>query len=241
MAEYLLVHGAWHGAWCWDKVISGLQQGGDRARAIDLPGHGDDATPLPDVTLDAYAARIVAALQESEAPVILVGHSMGGMAISAAAEAAPERLQALVYVAAFMPRDGESLLDLERRNPNVSVPTHLVVAPDGVSGTLPADKHRMLFYHDCSDADGAAASARLKPQALAPLGTPVRLTPERFGRVPRVYVECTEDGAISIDLQRDMIAASPPAAVYTLKASHSPFLSMPEELAAVLAEVRSVR
>jgi pimeloyl-ACP methyl ester carboxylesterase len=234
MATFVLVHGAWHGAWCWAKVAEALAGRGHRAVAFDLPGHGDDRTPLSQVTLHAYADRTVEALKEAGGRSVLLGHSMGGMVISQAAEAAPELVGLLVYLCAFLPRDGESLLDLESRNPAPAVPPALVISEDRISSTIPAEKLTPLFYHDCSYGDVAFATERLTPQALAPLAAPVTLTRERFGSVPRAYIECTEDGAISLDLQRDMQEKSPCALTASMAASHSPFLSQPEKLAGIL-------
>jgi pimeloyl-ACP methyl ester carboxylesterase len=237
MSQFLLIHGAWHGAWCWHKVIPELEKRGHRAKAIDLPGQGQDQTPLGKVTLDSMVDGIVAALTELPAPVVLIGHSLAGMAISAAAEKAPDRIKTLVYLTAFLPRDGESLLAMEQRNPKVAVPKSMIVDADHTSATIMPDRVRDLFYHDCTDADVSYANTRLRPQALAALSTPVHLTEERFGRVPRVYVECTDDHALSIEMQRDMIAKSLPVDVRTLNSSHSPFLSMPDKLAEALRDL----
>ncbi len=237
MSQFLLIHGAFHGAWCWHKAIPELEQRGHHAQAIDLPGQGQDQTPLAKVTLDTMVDRIVASLADLPEPVVLVGHSLGGMAISAAAEKAPERIKTLVFLAAFLPRDGEALLAIEHRNPKAVVPKSMIIDADHLSGTIMVDRVRDLFYHDCSDADISYASARLRPQALAPLATPVHLTPERFGGLPRVYVECTDDHALGIEMQRDMVAKSPPVDVRSLLSSHSPFLSMPDKLAAALSNL----
>src|SRR6202012_2981439 len=113
------------------------------------------------------------------------------------------------------------LLDIENRHPKPVVPVSMTFDSERIRGTIMADKVRDLFYHDCSDADVAGAKARLRPQALAALMTKVHTTPERFGRIPRVYIECTEDRALSIAMQRDMIAKSPPVDVRSLPASHS--------------------
>jgi pimeloyl-ACP methyl ester carboxylesterase len=239
MSQFLLIHGAWHGAWCWRNTVRELEKRGRKALAIDLPGQGDDQTPLAAVTLDVMADRIVAALRELSTPVVLVGHSLGGMVISAAAEKAPEQIDRLLYLCAFLPRNGESVLSLEQRNPKVAVLKNLIVADDHVSGTIMPDRVRDLFYHDCRDLDVTHAAARLRPQALGPLSTAVHLTAERFGRIPRGYIECTDDRALSIELQRDMISKSQPVEVCTLSAGHSPFLSIPDGLAAALIELSS--
>jgi pimeloyl-ACP methyl ester carboxylesterase len=237
MSQFILVHGAFHGAWCWRKTVDELEKRGHRAKAIDLPGQGEDQTPLKDVTLDTMVDRIIEEMSDLPGKIVLVGHSLGGIPISVTAEKVPDRVKALVYLSAFLPQDGEALLDIESRNPKPVVPVSMTVDPDRISGTIMPDKVREIFYHDCTDADIADASARLRPQALAALMTKVHVTPERFGRIPRIYVECTDDRALSIGMQRDMIAKSPPVDVRSLPASHSPFLSMPDKLAEALSDL----
>jgi hypothetical protein len=143
----------------------------------------------------------------------------------------------LIYVCAFLPRAGESLLAIEGRNPKEVVPTNTIVDHDRVSGTLAPDRIHDILYHDCSAADVSESTARQRPQALAPFATPIHLTSARFGRVPRAYVECTEDRALALEMQRDMISKSAPVTVRTLPSSHSPFLSMPDRLAQALIEL----
>jgi pimeloyl-ACP methyl ester carboxylesterase len=237
MTTFVLVHGAWHGAWCWNKLVPELEALGHRAVSFDLPGHGNDSTPRQTVTLDSYADRIVEVLDSLDEQVVLLGHSMGGMAITAAAELRPEKLKALGYLTAFLPRNGESLFAIEERNPRPSVPVNLVAAPDGKTAMVNPERVTDLFYHDCNAVDIAFATAHLTPQPLELLTMPVKITEVRFGSIPRIYIECTDDRAISIELQRDMIAASPCAEVISLPASHSPFFSLPQELAQALARL----
>jgi pimeloyl-ACP methyl ester carboxylesterase len=117
MSQFLLVHGAFHGAWCWRKTVAELERRGHRAKAIDLPGQGEDRTPLKEVTLDTMVDRIIAEMADLPGKVVLVGHSLGGIPISVTGEKSPDRIKALVYLSAFLPRDGEALLDIENRNP----------------------------------------------------------------------------------------------------------------------------
>ena len=237
MSTFVLVHGAWHGAWCWDKIAPLLERAGHRVAAIDLPGHGRDKTPVKDVTLAAYAARVVEALQAQPEPVVLVGHSMGGIAISEAAECVPDRVSTLVYLTAFLLRDGESLLEVAQGDADALVLRNLVQAPDGSYATVREEALREVFYGGCPDDDVERARRLLVPQATAPFATPLHLTVENFGRVPRVYIECLRDRAISPAIQKQMYTRTPCRSVISMDTDHSPFFSAPQELAGHLARL----
>ncbi|MBI2993038.1 MAG: alpha/beta fold hydrolase [Gammaproteobacteria bacterium] len=237
MSTFVLIHGAWHGAWCWNKVIPELEALGHKAVAPDLPGLGNDPRPPRGITLDDYIACIVQSLDAQEGKVFLVGHSMGGMAITGAAELRSSKLHWLIYLAAFLPRDGECLLAIEERNPDPRVPPIVIPSEDREVLMLSEEKITEVFYLDCSDADIAFAKARLRPQPAKPLSGAVHITERNFGRVPRAYIECTEDGAIVVDFQRAMVRASPCRRVISLDAGHSPFFSIPRPLAGVLSDL----
>jgi len=241
MADFLLIHGAWHGAWCWSKLIPALEALGHRAVAIDLPAQGDDPTPSAETTLALWAGRVVAALEGFAAPPILVGHSMGGLSMTAAAEAAPARIAALVYLAAFLPQDGDSLFSMAAAHDPARAVLRNQVAPDGITSMPEEATIVPAFYADCDAADIAYARARFRPLPLRPAIDKIHVTPERFGSVPRAYIECTDDRAIPIENQRQMVAASPCYAVRSLAAGHSPFYSMPDRLASVLAEIAGLK
>ena len=112
MARFVIVHGAFTGAWIWGPLAERLRSAGHVVEVFDLPGLGDDATPPQDVTLDSCAARLGEVLTASAEPAILVGNSMGGVIATQAAARNPGSVAALVYATAFVPRDGQSLLDL---------------------------------------------------------------------------------------------------------------------------------
>src|ERR1700744_4678138 len=111
MALMVLVHGPFSGAWCWEPVLPGLRAAGHEVETFDLPGQNEDTTPVAEVSLDRYAERACEVLAQGP-PAVLVGHSMGGMVVTQAAARTPERVTALIYLTAFLPNDGESLLDL---------------------------------------------------------------------------------------------------------------------------------
>ena len=231
---YVLVHGAWHGAWCWEKLKTELESRGHKVVTLDMPGHGDDKTDLKTVTMDSYINAVGDLVNKEANPVILVGHSMGGLVTASVAEKYPSKIKSLVFLAAFLPKNGESLLSIEGRNPNPTIPMNLIPSADTVYFDLVEANIQSLFYGDCTAADVTWAKSKLTSQAIAPLATPVSLTDANYGSVTRYYIECKNDGAVSIDLQKDMYTASPCKAVFTMNTSHSPFISAPADLADIL-------
>lgn len=237
MTAFVLIHGAWHGAWCWRKLVPLLEDAGHMVVAPDLPGHGDDNTPPEKVDLEAYVNTVTGILDRPGQPVVLAGHSMAGFVITEAAERRPDSIQALVYLAAFLPGKGKSLTTMEQRNPHPAVPPNLVVAEDGLTATIREEKVKDLFYHDCSEEDILFARSNLCPQATGLLDTPVNTSDENFGRVPRYYIECSEDRALCHEYQKIMVESKPGTKTFVLEASHSPFFSMPRELADILIQI----
>lgn len=233
MARFLLIHGSGHGAWCWRDVLPLLNTAGHQARAIDLPSHGADTTPPEQVTLDGYARAIVEALDE---PAILVGHSMAGYPITAAAELAPDRVQKLVYLCAYVPIPGQSLADRRRAAPRQPLLAAIRVAPDRVTWSADPDQIEAVFYHDCPPGTVAYAGARLTPQAILPQETVLELTP-RSTTLPRAYIRCTDDRTIPPEWQEHMTDGWPPGTVTTLPTGHSPFFAAPAMLAQRLIEI----
>lgn len=207
--------------------------------APDLPGHGNDHTPLSEITIARYVGHVRAVLGSLDEPAILVGHSMGGAVISEVAEADPEQTSLLVYLAAFLLRDGQSVLDIAGADRESVLLPGLDWAADGLSAVVPPALARKAFYSRCSDPDAAAATARLCVQASAPVTTPIHVTDARFGRVPRVYIECLRDRAVSPASQRSMYAASGCPRILSLATDHSPFYSTPQALADILLALAS--
>jgi pimeloyl-ACP methyl ester carboxylesterase len=234
MATYILVHGAWHGGWCWHRIVARLQRASQRVIAPDLLSLGRDRTPPGAVTLESWTEQIAALTQSASEPIVLVGHSRGGIVLSEVAERVPERIRALVYVTAFLLENGRSLQEAAAMDPQSLVPPAMVIADDQQSASIREAAVRELFYGQCSDEDVVLAQSLLTPEPLAPLATPVRTTDTRFGGVPRIYVECTADKAITHPAQRRMQAALPCRERITLDADHSPFFCRADELANLL-------
>jgi len=230
MSTYVLIHGAWHGSWCWDKVVPLLRKEGHKVEAPDLPGHGKDKTPIPEISLQAYTDRVCRILDAQSEPVILVGHSMGGVVITQTAEYRPEKIKTLAFLTAFLLRNGEFLLQLAGADTEALVLSNLIMAEDRSYATVRDEGIKEAFYGDCSDEDVARAKSLLVPQAAAPFATPVNTSEEKFGRVRRVYISCLRDKAITPALQEKMYKALPCEKVISMDTSHSPFFSAPEEL-----------
>jgi len=239
MSTYLLIHGSWHGGWCWYKVLPRLEQAGHSVVAPDLPSLGTDRTPIVQISLDTRTDSVCQLLDAQAEPIILVGHSRGGILISQAAEKRPEKVKTLVYLAAFLLRNGESLLQVVQEDGTSMVLPNLVMAEDQRSATVREAAIKETFYGGCSAEDIALARLLLVPEALAPLATPIRITEGNFGRVPRVYIECLRDKALPPALQKKMYTALPCQQVIAMETDHSPFFSAPEELGTHLLSLGS--
>jgi len=232
----ILIHGAWHGAWCWQRLVPLLTAEGARVIAPDLPSMGADTTPPTSVTLESWA-RFVADIVEKEPGCVLVGHSRAGAIISRAAELVPAGIRSLVYLSAYLLQAGDSVAAAARRDTDSLLAPNMIPASSGVTCTLRAQIVTEAFYGTCSEADAAFAQSLLSPEPLKPLATPLRVTAEKFDTVPRAYVETARDRAVSLAAQRDMQSALPCAPVFTLDTDHSPFLSQPEALARILISI----
>jgi pimeloyl-ACP methyl ester carboxylesterase len=236
MARFVLVHGAFSGAWIWGPLIDCLKAAGHSVEAFDLPGLGDDLTPVSEVNLDACAARLCEVLAANSEPAFVVGHSMGGVIATQAAARCPERVAALVYVAAFLPKNGQSLLDLTKlpEGAGDQVQANIAIEGEPPVGIMPAAASRQALYGCCADDIAAWAIARQRPQPVAPFASAVSIPRGALDGINRFYVLCTRDRAIPPPLQRRMIAENVCAEVIELDTDHTPHLSMTSELAKAL-------
>jgi pimeloyl-ACP methyl ester carboxylesterase len=226
MARIVLVHGAFGGAWVWDTVAERLEAAGHTVEAFDLPGE----------TLEEYAEGTCEVLRSREEPAVLVAHSMGGIVATQAAASCPERVAKLIYVSAFLPRDGQSLDDLTKlpEGEGDEVQANIVVEGEPPVATLPADRAHEVLHHGVSEEESAPWIERLAPQPVAPFVTPVDLGDTDLDSMPRDYISCTLDRAIPPALQRRMSSETPCGEVVEIAADHMPQLSALDELVAAL-------
>ena len=220
----VLVHGAWHGAWCWDRVVPLLEERSLDVVRVDLPSVGAHPESGADLAGDASAVR--AAVDGVEGNVLVCGHSYGGMAITEGAAGHP-RVTRLVYLCAFMPDAGDSLVAITG-----GPAPWIQLLDDGM--TLPdMTQADMLFFGDC-DAGNAGVGGLARP----PDGRGAVRRSDRDaglgGRSRHLHRLRTGHGAPA-RLQRDLFAPRA-GEVVELQSSHSPFLSQPEAVAGLLAE-----
>ena len=218
----MLVHGAWHGSWCWEPVREILHAGGIATAAVDNP-----SVTAPGSDLAADGDNLRAALDAIDGPVVLVGHSYGGAVISDAG--AHPNVERLVYLTAFALEAGESVAQNDLSGGEDTKLAEVMVF-DGDTVTVAPDRAVEFFYHDCATAVAGAAVAQLKPMSLAAMTGPARAAAWR--EKPASYIVCTDDRAIPVALQRACAARVDD--VVEMPTSHSPFLSRPGDLAQIL-------
>ncbi len=239
-ATFVLIHGAWQGAWAWQRVTPLLEARGHKAVAVDLPGNGHDDTPAGDVTTMLYAAHVAEIIDDIEGPIIVVGHSMGGTVAAQVSELRPERVTAAVYLCAFLLPNGESILDFYERAWDDSMTgahARVTYSDDGLLSTIDPDSAMAVFYGQADPHDAAQAAKQLTPQPEGGRRSKLQLSDANFGCVPRAYIETTGDASVFIELQRRMHKETPCTHVFTMDSDHAPQLSAPEALTEILDSV----
>ncbi len=227
----VLVHGAFEDAQVWGHVTAKLQADGYKVVAVDLPGR-PGAPAAPDkVSLDLYRDTVVTALGKFDRPVVVVGHSFGGIVISDAAEKASEKVKTLVFVAAYLPHDGDSLVSMANKDADAKIGPHLQINKEKGIASIEYSARADLFANGGPDGLRKAIPDLILDEPLAPLATPVHVTAAHFGRVDKVYVHTALDQVISPSFQAQMVASTPVRSQYTLQTGHTPFLTDPDGLA----------
>ncbi|MDX2161214.1 MAG: alpha/beta hydrolase [bacterium] len=232
---FVLVHGAFQDAAGWNPVIAELEARGHTALTVQLPGR-DAEGDLSGITLQAYRDAVIEVVEAQQSPVVLVAHSFGGMVITATAEAIPDQIAALVYVAAYLPATGDSLASLaaQDRFSLLGQEGNFLLAEDFSYAYVNPEIFASAFCPDC-DAEQAAGVIGLR-EPLGPLNEPASVTADNFGAVRKAYILTAQDVVVSPQLQAQMLAATPVESVYALNTGHAPYVTQPEALAALLIQ-----
>lgn len=234
----VLIHGAWHGPWCWSRLIPLLEEAGREVHAPCLPGHDPALPAATRISLRHYQQAVGDCLGALDRPAVLIGHSMAGMLIATLAETMPARVSRLVFLNAFLPRDGDSifsLMALLAESRTSSIAPHMQLSEDRLNYSLAPEVLTGFFYNRTPAAWQDEARKRYCPQPSLPLAARVRLG-EAYASVAKTCVFSHNDLVIPLPLQRHMRRRQSCGEWLQLDCDHSPFFSAPEELAAILAE-----
>jgi len=237
MKTFILIHGSWHSSWNWHKVVPILEKQGHKVFAIDLPGMGRDKTPIQTVTMKKTVQKLCELIDSIEGKVILVGHSKNGIMISQVAEFRPEKIEKLIYLAAYLIPNGKTQAEYSAQDVDGLLKPYVTRYPETNSHTLQTTIYKEGLYHDCEDNITELAKLLLSHEPVESGITPLRLTDKKFGSVRRFYIECTEDRAVTPFIQQKMYTETPCEKVYQMPTSHSPFFSRPQELCDIFLEI----
>ena len=240
MKTFILIHGSWHSAWNWHKVKPLLEKKGHKVYAIDLPGMGRDKTPIQNVKMKTTVEKICQLIDEIEGKVILVGHSKNGIMISQAAEYRPDKIEKLIYLAAYLIPNGKTQKEYSMQDTEGVLKPYVTIHEELNAHTLQTAIYKEGLYADCDDNITELAKLLLSHEPIESGIIPLQLTKESFGRIPRYYIECTEDKAVTPFIQRKMYAETPCEKVYSMPTSHSPFFSKSQELADIFCEIAGI-
>ena len=232
----LLVHGAWSGEWVWQDLTGILDARHTKWASLDLPGCGKNPNRGWRVSLTDYANAINQVAANIPGPVVLVGHSAGGIAISQAASLASAPYAGLIYLAAYLPKNGERLMRLGPKDKKSAIGATL--KPNLFAGILEAatDHYQETLYHDCPNSDFKSLLRKHTPEPMRPGLTPVKLT-DQFDRTPKFYIECSYDRAITPEFQKFLRERYKLEAAATLATGHMPMIAAPKETADALEKI----
>jgi pimeloyl-ACP methyl ester carboxylesterase len=244
MANYVLVHGGWHGAWCWYKVVPLLQAAGHHVYTPTLTGLGEQAALLtPDIGLDTHVQDVVNLIETNDLQqVILVGHSYSGMVITGVADCVPGRIAHLIYLDAAIPHEGQSLADLGplmgtmlRREANKN--------GDGWRVNPPRERSfgRRGLFDVTEEPDLSLVRSKVTPQSLKTFIQPVHIThQDAVAAIPHTFIECTGRGVIVSLMRRTLLRGTLPPNEHwnwrTLASGHEAMILAPQALADLLLE-----
>ena len=234
---FVLVHGAFQGAYAWQYIKPMLEARGQKVVLVELPSHGKDSTSPALASMDAYRDKVIAAITAIPGKVILVAHSMGGMVATATAEKITDHIEKLVYIGAFVPASGQSLLELSLLDSISKLGPSLVPSADMLTLSLTPEKIVPIFCQDGSNEVKTLLLSNRRAEPAIPFTNKVTLTAANFGKTDKYYIHTTLDMAVGINLQKRMVAAAGITKTFTLNSSHCPFLSMPDAVTNILMDI----
>ncbi len=231
---FVLVHGAYHGGWCWEPLVERLKDRGHDALAPDLPGHAFKDGWIGQQEMSSYISAMVEVVDSLDTLPVLVGHSMSGAVVAGVAEQCPDKLEKVIFLAAYIPADGESVGDVVKTDSESHVRAGKVDVGGITAITLKPGVLADAFYNDATPRQLAWVEDRIQLQAAGPFREPIMLTQENFGRASKAAIVCTKDRAISVGHERWMAERAGCDPIIELDTGHSPFVTAPDLLADAL-------
>ena len=234
---FVLVHGAWQAPYAWKAVQQQLVELGHKVVIIELPGHGSDQTPAAATSIDGYSQKVIDAIRAIEEKVILVGHSMGGLVVSEVTEKLPEKIEKLVYIAAYVPANGQSLMELSMMDKQSLLPASLLPSQDQLTLDIKKENLFNIFCQDATAKEQEMVLANYRPEPAIPFTNKVAVTDQNFGKVDKYYIRTINDHAVGLNLQNQMIETAGIKHVFSLHTGHCPFISQPEQTTDLLINI----
>ena len=235
---YVLVHGAWADESAWGFVRNQLAVKGNVV-VVNLPAHGIDLTPANKVSLKDYVQTVTNAINQQNGKVILLAHSMAGIVASQVAENIPNKIDKLIYVSAYLPKNGEDLLSLSKQDKQSKVGSALEFTADYSAAVIKKEMIGPAVCADCPDFMKEALVKYHKAEPAKPLSEKVILTAAKFGKVPKYYISTTLDNAVGYDLQQQMIKTNGTIKkVIEMQTSHLPFVVQPQEFVSIITSLK---
>lgn len=227
--HFTLIHGSWHGAWCWYKVAPRLRAEGHDVGVPELPGRGRSQRATQLISLNGMVRSVARDLPQDRKTTLVV-HSRYGILASMLAEALPDKIERTIYLAAFMLPSEKRAAEYFRWDEASSLRPHITINRGGMWDALHPDIYREGLYHDCNDQDNALGHMLLGREPLRPAIAKLKLSDGCYGRVPRAYIRLTEDRAVTTNLQDRCLNETKVDRVESIEASHSAYFSKPDEL-----------
>jgi pimeloyl-ACP methyl ester carboxylesterase len=230
----VVIHGAWSSANDWNNVAGHLISAGSNVITVNLPGHGSDETPVSSISLQLYVFEVLKAIGD-KTDITLVCHSFGGIVASEVAELIAPKIKKIIYVAAFVPKNGDSLLSLAKTDSESLAGKNLIVDEKTGVASIAKEAIAETFMTDAPTPVVEYVTNNMRPEPLAPLATPVILTHANFGQLAKVYIHSQYDCTVSYSLQQKMVEEAGITRTYSLPSSHTPFIVFSQVLSAIIS------
>lgn len=236
-STYVLVHGAFLGAWSWEKIKDKLEGLGHKVVSVDLPSHGNDKTEIKDITMKSYTDAVTSVINAQDEKVILVGHSFGGVTISQVAEYIPNKIKGLVYVSALLLPTNQSLLSATKSVPKSLAFKHLVFSKDHSYVSVEDEFLHEGFAKDLSYSEFLITKKKFVVEPTKPFSYKLQISEENWGSINRFYIQTLKDNAVLPSFQKSMYNAVSVNKLYTLDSDHLPMFSKVNKLSSYLDDV----